>query len=230
MSEARSSEELRELLPWYVNGTLSRDERAAVERWLRQSPQAAADLASWRRLSAAVSGQKLGRPSSSVRRRVMARTARTQGAARTRRLRHAWVWGAALALAILVVLWSAIQPGIVLQWSVNDGPLTAFRVYRAPAGSADFDLLQELPAQPDAQRYTYVDARLWPTQTYVYRVEGVRQSGQTALSQSITASALQAFPGQLAILLTSLIAGCSAVALARRWRGPGLQRSMRPAI
>jgi hypothetical protein len=220
MFRTRFSRQQEELLPWYTNGTLTAAEREAVERWLRQSPEAPAKLAGWQRLRTAVTSQAQQTPSPSVWQQVMARVqARRATGQQTRvSLRPAWAWGAALAAAVLILLWSTIQPGIVLQWSVSDGPLTAFRVYRAPLGSASFDLLHEVPAHPDVQRYTYVDAQLWPAQTYVYRVEGVRQGGQPALSQTITASALDALPGQLAILFTSLIVGYGAVILVQRWQ------------
>jgi hypothetical protein len=217
------SKRQEDLLPWYANGTLTAAEREAVERWLRQSPEAPAKLAGWQQLRAVVTGQVQQTPPPSVWQQVMAR-ARAKSATRrqTQALpRLTWAWGAALAMAILVLLWGTIQPGIVLQWSVSDGPLSAFRVYRAPLGSADFDLLHEMPAHPGVRQYTYVDARPWPTQTYVYRVEGVRQGGQSALSQAITANALDALPGQLAILFTSLITGYGAVILAQRWRYSG---------
>lgn len=37
--------DLSELLPWYVNGTLAEEERAQVDAWLAQSPDARAELA-----------------------------------------------------------------------------------------------------------------------------------------------------------------------------------------
>jgi hypothetical protein len=131
----------------------------------------------------------------------------------------AWAWGAAMTAAVLILLWATVQPGIALQWSVSDGGLTGFRVYRAPAGSANFGLLRQVPARPDARQYTYVDTLLVPGQTYVYRVEAVGQSGPLAASPTITGNALTALPYQLAILLTSLIAGYVAVMLARQWQG-----------
>jgi len=220
MFKAWFSKRQEELLPWYTNGTLTPAEREAVERWLRQTPEAPDKLAGWQQLRAAVTGQVQQTPPPSVWRRVMARVrAKDASHQQTRTLpRLTWAWGAALAMVALILLWGIIQPGIVLQWSVSDGPLSAFRVYRAPVGSADFDLLHEVPARPGMRQYTYVDVRPWPTQTYVYRVEGVRQGGRSALSQAITANALDALPGQLAILFTSLVIGYGGVILVQRWR------------
>jgi hypothetical protein len=130
-------------------------------------------------------------------------------------------WGTAVALAVLVVLWTLLQPGIQLQWAVDGGTPAAFRIYRAPAGSADFGLLGEVPAEPAVQAYSYVDARLWPAQTYMYRVEAVGAEGEAAASRAITADARTVLPAQLAILLTSLIVGCAAVVVVQRWRWDG---------
>jgi len=213
-----------ELLPWHANDTLTAFERIVVERWLRRSSEARARLAGWRRLRQAVADQELRTPSPSTWRRVMTRVREPDAARLQRRmpLGLTWAWGTVLTLAVLIMLWVVIQPGIVLQWSVSDGPPVAFRVYRAPVGSADFSLLHEEPARPDVQRYTYVDARPWPVRTYVYRVEGVRRSGQSsALSPAVTASALDALPGQLALLCTSLIVGYGAVILAQWWKFGG---------
>lgn len=204
---------LRELLPWYVNGTLGVKERQAVERWLREDPQAAAELADWQRLQAALAGQPLRAPSPALRRQVLTRA----HGAPARPFLPGWAWGVALAVVALALLWFAVRPGVVLQWSVNDGPLSAFRVYRAPVGSGDFVLLDELPARPDARQYTYVDARLLPWQDYVYRVEGVGQAGALS-SPAITVRGLEALPAQAAVLLASLFVGCAAALLIPRWR------------
>lgn len=36
------------LIPWYLNGTLSQIERAQMESWLRESPEAQSELQMWR--------------------------------------------------------------------------------------------------------------------------------------------------------------------------------------
>jgi hypothetical protein len=214
------SKQARELLPWYVNGSLTTTEQECVKRWLRHSPDGPAELADWQQVRTVVSGQAQQEPSPDTWRRVMTRV-RSLGDSngRTQVLpRPAWGWGGALAVAIVALLWVVFQPGIVLQWSVNDGPLAVFRVYRAPVGSTDFELVHETHAQPDSGEYTFVDAVLWPGQTYVYRVEGLNPGEQPAVSQAITANALEALPGQLAIILVGLIGGCGAAMLAQRPR------------
>jgi anti-sigma factor RsiW len=49
----------RELLPWYVNGTLDAAERAAVERTLAESAEARQELALWRAVAADVVGEEI---------------------------------------------------------------------------------------------------------------------------------------------------------------------------
>lgn len=208
------SKDPRELLPWYVSGTLSPRERRVVERWMAQEPGAEEELIAWRQLRAAVHDQPRREPAATVRQRVMA-----QVASRTRSgpapQRGIWAWGAALSLVVLVLLWAVVRPGIVLRWEVNAGPMTAFRVYRAPVGSADFELVREVAAQPGERAYTYVDAGLLPLRTYVYQVEAVEMGGERVRSTHITASARQALPAQLGLVLISLSVGCGLVLLAQ---------------
>jgi hypothetical protein len=217
----KSPKELRALLPWYVNDTLTAADSRAVDSWLRRGPEAQAELAAWQQVRTAVVGQAQQRPSLAVRQQIMAQVQSVSVPPRRSLTLPQLAWGLGLALIVLLLLWITIQPGIVLQWSVNDDPLASFRVYRAAVGSADFGLVGEFPADAVARQYSYVDTRLLPGQTYVYRVEAVSEGGGVDISQAITANALDALPGQLAILLTSLIAGCGAVAAARRWQLEG---------
>jgi hypothetical protein len=212
------SKDPRELLPWYINGTLGQRERRVVERWLVEEPGAAEQLAAWRHLRAAVHDQPRREPPAAVRQRLMLQVASHQ----PQRLlqRRMWIWGAVLSLVVLVVLWVVVRPGIVLQWEVNPGAVTAFRVYRAPVGSADFELLRQVAARPGDREYTYVDARPMPLQTYVYQVEAVEQEGDVVSSPRITASALEALPAQLGVIFISLSVGYALVFLARLWLSP----------
>ena len=141
----------------------------------------------------------------------------------------------ALALAVLFPHWAILQPGIQLEWAVDGGPLTAFRVYRTAVGGAQSDLHGGAPAEPGLQRYTFVDVRVLPAQTYVCRVEAVGAEGQAAASRAITTDAWPALPAQLALLVASLIVGCGAVMLllrcqpAGRGRAPGMKTRFRRA-
>jgi anti-sigma factor RsiW len=202
------------LLPWYLNGTLSADERQAVEDWLLNDPQAQTQLDAWQQLRLTVEAQPQQAPSPVVKQRLLARVRAASRARRcVSRRRLAWAWGAAMALSVLVLLVVTIQPGIGLQWSLvtEDAAVVTFRVYRAPAGAqlgkADFGLLVEVPAQAGASSYTYVDTHLVPGQSYVYRVEGVGLEGQPTLSQLRPVNATSVLPLYLAILLASGLAG-----------------------
>ena len=213
-------------MPWYVNGTLSAAQRRAVKRQRDHLPEIAAELAEWQRLHTAVRTQPQQKPAPAVWQRVMAKVGPSRSTQRQAAAlpRLTWAWGGALALAIMLLLWIGIQPGIVLRWSVDGTPLTAFRVYRAAAGSTDFELVREVPAQVDARQYTYVDPLPVPGQTYVYRVEGVGPDSRSTYSQAVAASAIEALPGQLAILLTGLLGGYGVASLVPRLRIGGSGR------
>ena len=210
------SKQEEDLLPWYVNHSLTPFERWRVRRWLRGTPDATREVEDWRRLQAAVRSQPQAAPPQAVWRGVQARTRRRgQESDRVRNWpRRAWALGSVLALLVIALLWGIIQPGIVLQWSTSDAPLTGFRVYRARAGSDDYTLLYETAADAEMRRYTYVDVRPLPGQAYVYRVEGVGEGA--AVSRSITANGLQALPSQAAILLVGIIVGYTAVILTQQ--------------
>lgn len=202
----------RDLMPWYLSGTLSPAETKAMEAWLQDDPEARVELEAWERVRSLVAGQPEPEPSPAVWRRVQSRL-QAEASDRQVSMLPRLAWGLALAVGVLVLLWAVLRPGITLEWSAQGEPLTGFRIYRAPLGSADFGLVGEVAADPKAQAYTYTDARPWSGQTYVYRVEALGPEGETAASQAITAGALDALPSQLAALLTSLIVGCGAAAL-----------------
>ncbi len=206
--------EIKALLPGYLNKTLSAAEKRAVDKQLRDNSAAQAELLAWQKIRSAVIAQPQATPSAVVRQRLLAQT-------RTTRQLHIvprwlpWAGGLVLAATLLIALWLIVQPGISLQWSAG-GPVTSFRVYRAPVGSDHFELVYAAPAQPNAQEYTYVDTLIWPSQTYEYRVDGISQD-QPAVSRAITASGQGALPGQMMILVTSLIGGCCTFIMMRSY-------------
>ena len=214
MSRKISSQKLREWLPAYLNHTLPESDRATIEIALRQSTEAQKDLSVWREVRTAATGQPWQTPSPTVRQKIMAQV-RSVPQLRQSPQWLPWISGLALTLAVMIVLWTIVQPGIGLQWSVSSDGLTAFRIYRAPAGSGQFTVVDEIPARPNTQDYAFVDTVLWPGQSYVYRIEGVGQQ-QLPVSQSITVDGLEALPGQLTILLTSLIIGWAAMYVLRQ--------------
>jgi hypothetical protein len=211
----QSDQTLSLLLPAYLNHTLSVSEQRSVEEWLRRDPQARAELTAWQQLRAGVIDQPHTVPSATSKRKLMARLqAAPKPSIATRWL--PWTSGLVLAALVLIVLWLTIQPGIGLQWSIADGSVSSFRIYRAPSGSNDFTVVRDIPAQPGIHDYTYIDTSLSLNPDYVYRVEG-RQGELAATSPTITASAQEVMRNQLIILSISLIAGLSGVMLGQYW-------------
>ncbi|RMF45672.1 MAG: hypothetical protein D6755_07720, partial [Anaerolineae bacterium] len=140
--------EIETLLPLYESGALDEAQRARVDAWLQSHPQEAARLQHLRTLKQVVQAEPQAAPEevlTSLRQRV-------QHAPQLRPVpRWAQVlWGCALALACALLLWGAWHPGVTLQWQAPGGMWTAFRVYRAPAGTTDFRLLAELPVSDPA--------------------------------------------------------------------------------
>lgn len=212
MFKRRSHQDPSTLLPWYINQTLPDTEREAVEDWLKTEPHAADQLATLGALRSSINAQTKVAPSPLVRQQLLAKINTRQPASR-RMLRPVWPIGAAVALVLLVALWMVVQPGIALQWSVAGTGASAYRIYRAPVDSQDFDLLSEIPAQSDAQAYSFIDVTSLPGQTYTYVVEAVTTSGQRTLSPLAVGRGLDVLPAQLALILTSLVAGAVAMLL-----------------
>jgi hypothetical protein len=197
MFKKRTSSPATDVLPWYLNHSLPESERSAAEEQARQSPQ---QLADWQAVRAAAQSQSTRVPPVALRQRVLA-----QAQMRTRTPRWLPVLsGTLLAVLALLLLWTAVQPGIGLQWTVAGDVPTAFRVYRASADSDRFEFVREVPAQAGTMDYTYVDTALWPGQTYRYRVEAVNT--ETA-SATIAANGAEVLPAQIAIIFSSLLIG-----------------------
>ncbi|MGC9357365.1 MAG: hypothetical protein ACP5GX_05850, partial [Anaerolineae bacterium] len=123
-------------------------------------------LVSWEELRAAVTSQPEARPSSEVRREVWARI----------RVREAsdltppptwttWAWGVVVAFAVMIVLWGLLEPGIVLEWTLENHTPAAFRIYRTTLSSGEYIQIAEAPVEQPALRYRYVDPFIWPGQT-----------------------------------------------------------------
>src|SRR5512143_3540697 len=189
-----------DLLPWYINHTLPKVEQSMVEDRVRRMPQT---LNAWQAVRAATLSQPSRVPSTDARRRILAQARVISHARRVPR----WLpvlSGVVLAVLALLLLWNIVQPGIGLQWSVNGAVPVAFRIYRAPAGSDDFEIVREVPAQSGTFDYTFVDTTLWPGQAYQYRVEAV--NAETA-SATVDANGADVLPTQLAIILSSLLIG-----------------------
>ena len=220
MFKKRISHLHADLLPWYLNRSLPAADRPAAEEQARRSSQT---LSAWQAVRLAALSQPSRLPPAAVRQRVLAQTQAAGRARRTPRGLHL-LSGTVFTVLALLLLWNVVQPGIGLQWSVNGAVPTAFRVYRAPAGSDRFEILREIPAQSGIMDYSYVDTALWPGQDYQYRVEAVNDQ---AASATIAANGVEVLPAQLAIVFSSLLIGVSGAFLLRevatlpkpiRWR------------
>ena len=209
MFKRHSNQDPSTLLPWYANHTLSAAERDAVETWLKTRPEAADRLAAVDDVRSAVSAQPKLAPSPMVRRRLLAQIKTRPQKSR----RPAWLVGSAVALVLLVALWIVVQPGIALQWSVTGDGVSTYRVYRAPADSAEFSLISEIPVQSDTRTYSFTDITSLPGQTYAYVIQAITRTGQTTLSPIAVGRGLDVLPAQVALILTSLVAGAAAMLL-----------------
>jgi len=216
-----------ESLPLYLNNQLTPAERAAVEAWLARDPAAQAELAFYRQLKREMQQRPWLAAPPHLAREIVAQATAVPFWQSVRRPSLAnWFYrgaGAALILLCLLLLWSLVQPGLALEWTVSGHPPEAFRVYRAPLGGGSPTLLGEIPVQPGAAAYRYVDNWLLPGAEYRYWVEAV--NGGLVQSERVVGRSWELLPYQLALLLASLVMGYSLVlwlpVVADRWAGYG---------
>ena len=200
-------------LPLYVNGSLSPVKRWVLNRWLARSEAARQQLEALQALQTAAKEGELATPGPGTYAKIRSRILTTPQASPLPQAsrRMVWIWGTGLTLMAFFLLWFLLPPGIVLEWSVQGQAPQAFRVYRAPiadsGGAMEFALLEQIPAQPTAEAYRFTDSLLLPGQSYVYRVETLDQSGELVTSSQVMGDALETLPGQIAILLSAVIAG-----------------------
>jgi hypothetical protein len=227
---ARSSENLAALLPWYLNGTLSPSESRTIARWLRKShgalPDVGAprqtDLATWREVQRSVRSQPAAFPNPGVWRRIASEISHSP-CRPLARIGTRLALGTCLALLLLALFWTILQPGVLLEWSARGGTVVAFRIYRAPLGTTDYSFVGQIPADPRPGRYHYVDAKLWPGQRFVYRIDVVGAGGRLAACRILSGNSLVALPAQMAVGAVSLVIGYGVVTLSGP--GPGLGRT-----
>jgi hypothetical protein len=202
----------------YCNNSLNPIQRRFVDLWLAYDPAARQHLEGLQKLSAAVRDQAEQQPDPQVLQLIQAQIVSQYSSEPLLDRRRKWAVGlvAITALAVAIVLvWQILPPGITLQWSVGSGQPETFRIYRAAGTEAeantgrDFQLIRELQADAEAPEYSYLDIQSLPGQSYVYRVDVIDASGDVADSRTVTGSGLAALPGQLTILLVTIIGGLS---------------------
>ncbi|MDX9955555.1 MAG: hypothetical protein RBT75_15755 [Anaerolineae bacterium] len=216
-----SIKKLESYLPWYVNRTLTAAANQKVTQGLQENPELGHSLQEWETVQSLVKKQPLQQPSPAVQERLMARVRACN--LPQRNIIPLWfsrAWGITLAITALLFLWVMLQPGVQLQWSVNQAQIAAFNIYRAPAGSVDFALLYAATDPPRAREYRFVDTALWNGRAHSYRIVALGAEGQALFSNEVMTGAHTALPGQLAVILTSIIIGYGAVMLIENWPTP----------
>jgi hypothetical protein len=234
MIKNKINQHLNSLLPAYINGTLNPTQRKLVAFWLKRDTEAQITAENLKMLQSAVQRQPRRSPPPAVLSKIQAQI-QTEQTTQQRVALNKPVQKPALAFPVLLlsvvtlilaatVMWQTLPPGIVLQWSVEGQAPESFRVYRAPADSdqvvanSQFELIDEVPAAGQVRQYKFTDIRLLPGQNYVYRVEGLTATGQSAASQMITGRAVDALPGQLAMLLVVFFCGFVVWTMFQQWR------------
>jgi len=203
--------QLIELIPWYLNGTLTGVELQEVELFIKNDPEGLAALEEWRRVQILMHVDAETKPPVEVEIRLFDRI-RSQSFEQLG-IFHPYALG--LSFVILVLLWTLIRPGITLHWSMPGSQVTTFRVYRSPANSREYQLIDEVPVDSVTSEYVYVDLFIWPFKEYIYYVEGMNQSESLGYSQVVASPPLVALPGQLALLCGSIISGYGIIMLIR---------------
>jgi len=131
--------EVDELLPWYVNGTLSDDERERVRRYLGGNEQGSSDVEMLQGVREAVKVRQFDSPGELGRHRLKAAIEKESRGRRSGGPSSGW-WRPAMAAAVLVI---AVQSVLLISsWQSDD----AFK----PAGVAPERPAIQLRFQPGA--------------------------------------------------------------------------------
>ena len=196
-------EKTKLLIPWYINKTLSRSENKAVQNLIKHHPNLLDDYQITQRISNILQAQESLAPSNRVKNHLLT-TVHNQPI-RSKNPLHTWLWAVPMMLFIFIILWLVVQPGTLLQWSINGNSPESFLIYRAPEGSTQFVLIDELSATPFQPNYQYADILVVPGQTYQYLIEVRDQNGNTTRSHATTNNAQMALAAQIALFITSSI-------------------------
>lgn len=128
------------LLPWYVNGTLTDAERAAVEAWLAENPEARQELEFLRKIAAREQAEQPQPPGELGFKRLQRQVQRSRAHTSSRH----YLWR---PLAIAAMLLLIVQTAIVLQ----PGPVDEFLPATEPV-SADLQVTFNPDATEEAIR------------------------------------------------------------------------------
>jgi hypothetical protein len=208
MPMIKNTEKPEELTPWYVNQTLAQSEIESYEAWLDEHPDAKDELRLWQAINRAVLEQPRFAPHSRVFEQINSHIGEHRTSLKFNwRILPAIASGLAAAMIVFVLLWLIVKPGITMRWSVNGVVPATFRVYRAPTGSPAYELIGEIKSEDNQFVYQYRDLIFVPGRSYLYRVDGINSSGEITFSKAVINDTRSILPGQLIILLTSVIMG-----------------------
>ena len=191
------------LLPWYINKTLSESEKIAVEYLIENHPNTTKDYQITQQISKILQAQDSLSPSQRVKNNLL-NIVHNQPI-RSDKTFHPWLWGVPMTIIIFIILWLFAQPGTLLQWSINGSTPESFLIYRAPEGSHQYVLIDELSVISSQPNYQYADILIVPGQTYHYLIEVRDQYGNITRSHTTTNDSRMALAAQTSLLLTSFI-------------------------
>lgn len=208
----------KDLLPWYINNTLSDNEELFVNRWIQEDPEAECLYQNVQLISQTILEQENQTPSLLVKNRV--RTISQNQHHQPITTPNLWTLASLLMLFIFMFMWLVIQPGTQLEWSINGDAPAEFRILRAPAGSSNYEIIHEFATESSRQIYHFADFLVIPGRSYQYRIEVRDQNGNTDQSQVIIGNPQMILASQLSILLTSIILAFGIIILAREIKIP----------
>jgi hypothetical protein len=143
MGTGKSEQDLDELLPWYINQSLSPEEAERVEAYLETSEKARQEVEFLRNLRRQVKDISAARPPGEFGLKRLQRDisrGRQDRITKNYRARSRWWRPAAIAAAVVI----AIQAGVILQpWAPSDTVTTA-------AGTSGQGTVLQVTLNPDA--------------------------------------------------------------------------------
>jgi hypothetical protein len=194
---------LIKLIPWYINGTLSKEEYLRVNTLLNQDADLQKTMTAWNKLGRRISHQSIIQPSSNVESLLLERIASQSSNSRF----HLHMYAVLLSTVALMIFWVVFRPGISLHWSIHNSHVDTFRVYRSTNGSSDYKLIYETNTKDDGAIFNYIDTLLIPWSSYSYVVKGIRGDAEFVISPMVTSQAIKVLPGQVALITASLVLG-----------------------
>lgn len=198
---------IRELLPWYLNGTLDPRERNAVEKCLHNEDQIITELEEWRAYQALVKILPQQKPSKVVLSRIKYNLQSQRLMFQVIPSWLSWIMGGVLALVLFLVFWISLQPGLVLQWTVLGNIPEVFQIYRIKPKSGEYRLIGEIEANPEIINYKYTDSPILFSGEYQYKIEGLYNSENQILQESISVSMTNILIDQVIIVIISILFG-----------------------